>query len=51
MKKSTKKKPDLLTKQMSFAASEKIEAKLKKITKQLNLRSLSESIRHLIESY
>lgn len=51
MKKSTKKKSDLLTKQMSFAASEKIEAKLKKIIKQLKLKSISEAIRHLIDQY
>jgi hypothetical protein len=37
------------TKQLAFCVDKKMEAKLKKLTRQLKFKSISETVRHCIE--
>lgn len=52
MKKVVKKKEsNILTKQMAFMLTEKLENKVKRIMKQLKLTSTSAAVRACIEAY
>lgn len=50
-KKVVKKKPVAMKKQMAFMLDDKLEVKVKRIMKQLKLKSLSEAVRKCIEIY